>query len=128
MSRSSRRALSFAIGTRAPLTHKNESAVPLPSPLRSPSPLVVRIADCQLEFKPSLQSNLLKMMRNNSSNIVVDEMFPDRMDGAFEDDIYGLGPSAHHHFSGLEQGSNEKFVHTDFYNAFDDLFDDEDFE
>ena len=71
------------------------------------------------------------MIRNNSSSIVVDEMFPDRMDGAFEDDFFGAGPSASQHFGSppfLDHGSNEKYVHSDFYNAFDDLFDDEDFE
>lgn len=72
------------------------------------------------------------MMRTNSAGLVVDEMFPERMDGVFDEEMYlSAGPSGSgHHFGNSYQmdGSNEKYVHTDFYNAFDELFDDEDYE
>ena len=63
------------------------------------------------------------MVPGASSNVVVDEMFPDRMDGPFGhmlemDDV--AGPS------NLMDMTQEKMVHSDFYNDFDDLFDDED--
>lgn len=56
-----------------------------------------------------------------SSNLVVDEMFPDRMDGPFGhvlDMDDAAGPS------NMMDMSQEKMVHSDFYNNFDDLFDD----
>ena len=61
-----------------------------------------------------------------SPNVVVDEMFPERMDGSFShvldiDDAAGS--------SNLMSDMNpEKSVHSDFFNKFDDLFDDNDLE
>lgn len=73
---------------------------------------------------------------NTSSHPAVDEMFPERFDG-----IRDHGPRSGSHFSYFEEleaaggslmreewGREEKLVHTDFYNNFDDLFDDENLE
>lgn len=62
------------------------------------------------------------MVPGGSSNIVVDEMFPDRMDGPYGHvlDVEDVsGPS------NMMDMTQEKMVHTDFFNGFDDLFDEE---
>lgn len=53
--------------------------------------------------------------------MVADEMFPE---GAGPYDMDEAGGSNSH----MDLTTNEKFVHQDFFNEFDDLFDDEDLE
>ena len=68
---------------------------------------------------------------NNSSNIVMDEMFHEQMDALEDDFLAAAGPAGSRHHREppiLDNGSDENYVHADFYNAFDDLLDDEDFE
>ncbi|XP_078492741.1 COP9 signalosome complex subunit 9-like [Ciona intestinalis] len=55
------------------------------------------------------------------NTVVADEMFPD---GAYDGDEASVGTSSSVQM--MDISSNEKAVHADFYNNFDDLFDDED--
>ena len=63
------------------------------------------------------------MVPGASSNQVVDEMFPDRMDGPFGHVLDMDDPAGP---SNMMDMSQEKMVHSDFFNSFPDLFDDED--
>ena len=63
------------------------------------------------------------MVPGGSSSIVVDEMFPDRMDGPFGH-VLELDDSAGP--SNMMDMAQEKMVHAGFFNDFDDLFDDDD--
>ncbi|KXJ28257.1 Myeloma-overexpressed gene 2 protein-like [Exaiptasia diaphana] len=56
-----------------------------------------------------------------SAVIAQDEMFPDGDSGWMEMDEAGSGGAML-----IELAANERAVHSDFYNAFDDLFDDDD--
>ena len=55
--------------------------------------------------------------------IVVDEMFPDLYAQNYME-IDEITTNTNMEFSGLQP--NDKCVHSDFYNKFDDLFDDDD--
>jgi len=59
------------------------------------------------------------------SSVVADEMFPEGA-GAFMDmdEVGGSGSSA----LIMDLTSNDKFVHADFFNDFEDLMDEEDLE
>lgn len=65
-------------------------------------------------------------MKGSSSHQVADEMFPDGPYGMHmnmeTDDGAGGGSNM------MDLTANEKFVHADFYNDFDDLCDDDDLE
>uniref|UniRef100_H2ZPW0 COP9 signalosome complex subunit 9 n=1 Tax=Ciona savignyi TaxID=51511 RepID=H2ZPW0_CIOSA len=58
-------------------------------------------------------------MKPNS--IAADEMFPE---GSYDGDEASVGTSSSVQM--MDISSNEKAVHGDFYNDFEDLFDDED--
>lgn len=60
-------------------------------------------------------------MKPTASNLVADEMFPEGP-GAYMDLDEPGGSNM------VDLTSNEKFVHADFFNEFDDLFDDDDLE
>ncbi|KAJ1519959.1 hypothetical protein ONE63_004193 [Megalurothrips usitatus] len=70
---------------------------------------------------PQRSRRLEPSSRSMKPNVVVDEMFPEGA-GPYVD-IDEAGGS-----SGLlmDLAANEKSVHTDFFNQFDDLYDDED--
>ena len=77
----------------------------------------------------STTSSANQQQNNSMSNPAVDEMFPERFDGhamrmtgqsSYFPDLDEAGGSM------MDMGSSDKFVHADFYNAFDDLFDEED--
>lgn len=59
------------------------------------------------------------VMKPGVSNLVADEMFPEGAGSYMEMEEAG-GSNM------MDLTSNEKFVHADFFNDFDDLFDDED--
>lgn len=59
-------------------------------------------------------------MKPMLTNVVADEMFPD---GEISDEVAVETSSSSMQLADLT--ANEKMVHADFYNKFDDLFDDE---
>jgi len=61
-------------------------------------------------------------MKPGNSSLAIDEMFPD---GAYDGDEGSIGTTS---VQLMDVTQNEKIAHTDFYNSFGDLFDDEDLE
>jgi hypothetical protein len=65
------------------------------------------------------------------SNQVVDEMFPERMEQSYSNPFqqphwsYDVDESGYGPQHMMDAANHEKFVHADFYNDFDDLFDEE---
>lgn len=56
--------------------------------------------------------------------VVADEMFPEGAYNEMDEGSVGTSSSVQM----MDVASNEKAVHSDFYNNFEDLFDDEDLE
>ena len=64
--------------------------------------------------------NLDLNMKPGGSNVVADEMFPEGAGGQYMDMEEAGGSNI------IDLTANEKSVHADFFNDFEDLFDDDD--
>ncbi|KAK3931351.1 COP9 signalosome complex subunit 9 [Frankliniella fusca] len=92
---------------------------PLSTPLEEESP--IKHKGRKYKPKPKRHEDSMPLKAVSMKATVVDEMFPEGA-GPYVD-IDEAGGS-----SGLlmDLAANEKSVHTDFFNQFDDLYDDED--